>query len=364
MAVESKSDFEKEVRKYSEQFGGFGDFHIHGDRAYTRREEFYEGTGRSISEFGKLSLGEKQKLTWILHNSSAFGKESLRERMRRMIDDSLSFGVNKLYTTVDVTYNTGLRSLEVAEELKKEFEGKIDLKIGAYNPSGFKTGEKYKDRFELFEEAARRSDFLMGLAEKDRPKDHIGEQQHNWYLLNMGYKLGKPVHFHVGQENKPSDRTLELLMTDLEQIQDLDLRVSPKDFPEVVVVHAISSSCLPEEEFDIIAERMKERNVSLISCPRAAISMLQDSSVHSPIHNSIGNVWRFAAKGVHIKGLGVDNLDDIYIPASSPDVYDEVEDLANSLRFYNPKILAKVACGQPLDPFDIGIITETLFDKN
>ena len=62
--------------------------------------------------------------------------------------------------------------------------------------------------------------------------------------------------------------------------------------------------------------------------------------------------------------MGVDNLDDIYVPASSADVYDEAEDLANSLRFYKPRILAKVLCGEELDPFDRDAIRDSLFVKN
>lgn len=364
MVFQIKSDFEKDVRQHSEQFGGIVNVHVHGDRAYTYRNEFYTETGMSISQFGRLTLPEKQKLTWILHNSPAFEKDSLRERMTRMIEESIGFGVREIYTTVDVTYNTRLKSLEVAQKLKDEFKDQIELKIGAYNPSGFRKGDEYKDRFELFEEAAKKADFLMGLAEKDRTPDHIGEEQHNWYLLGLAYELGKPVHFHVGQENRQTDRTLELLLKNLEQFQDLYARVSPENFPEVVAVHAISSSCLPRDEFGGIARKMEERNVGLISCPRAALSMLQDTSMSAPIHNSIGDVWRFAVKGVRIKGLGTDNVDDIYIPASSADVYDEAEYLANALRFYNPRIIAKVLCGEPLDPFDIGEINNVLFNNH
>jgi len=364
MNYKPKSDFEREVRKYCGEFEGIVNAHVHGDRAYTRRNEFYAQTGRSISEFGKFTLPEKQGLTWALHTGPAFEKSSLRERVTRLIEESIFFGVRELFTTVDVTYNTFLTSLDVVEEVKDYFADRIKIHIGAYNPSGFRIDSKYKDRFELFEEAAERVDFLMGLAEKDRAPEHIGEEQHNWYMLGLSYRLGKPVHFHVGQENRPADKTLELLLKDLEQFQDLHARVSPEDFPEVVAVHAISSSCLSNEEFDKVALTMAERKVNLICCPRAAISMLQDGSVNAPIHNSIANVWRFATKGVQIKGLGTDNIDDIYVAASSADVYDEAEDLANSLRFYNPRIIAKVLCGEPLDPFDIGSIEEVLFNPH
>jgi len=356
-----KSEFEKEVRNFcNTEFGGkIINFHIHGDRAYTRRDKYYAHIGKSVSELSILTLSEKQKLTWALHNGLAFDPECIEERMVKLIEESKKFGVKEMWTTVDVTYNSRLKSLEIAEKLKKDCKGMV-LKIGAYNPSGFRKEDKYKERFELFEEAARRADFLVGLAEKDRNGNHIGERQHNWYMLNLAYGLNKPVHFHVGQENRPGDNTLELLLKDLEDIQDISLRVSPEKFPEVVAVHAISSSCKSEEQFHLTVEKMKERQVGLICCPRAAISMLQDRSIKAPIHNNIARVWDFVVKGVELKGLGVDNLDDIYIPASSADVYDEAEDLANSLRFYKSRILAKVLCGQELDPFDKGTIEQNL----
>ncbi|MBU2503629.1 MAG: hypothetical protein KJ879_01060 [Nanoarchaeota archaeon] len=363
MNLVPKSEFEREVRQYADEFGGIVNVHVHGDRAYTRRDEFYSATGKSISQFGGLTLPEKQRLTWILHKSRAFEEESLMERMGRLLEESIFFGVRELSTTVDVTYNTRLKSLEVAERLKGTYADRIKVGIGAYNPSGFRKGDGHKERFELFEEAAKRADFLVGLAEKDRSEDHIGEAQHNWYILNLAYELGKPVQFHVGQENRPTDKTLELLLTNLEQFQDLHLRVSPEDFPQVDAVHAISSSCLSSDDFDVVARKMEERRVGLISCPRAAISMLQDSSIVVPTHNSIANIWRLAINGVRIKGLGTDNIDDIYIPASSADVYDEAEDVANSLRFYNPRIIAKILCGVPLDPFDIAGINKDLFGR-
>jgi len=106
-----KSEFEEEVRKYCSEFGGMKNVHIHGDRAYTRRNEFYTETGKSLTELAKSTLPEKQKLTWKLHESSAFEPECIEERMTRMLDQSKRFGVKEVWTTVDVTYNTELKSL-------------------------------------------------------------------------------------------------------------------------------------------------------------------------------------------------------------------------------------------------------------
>jgi len=353
--MEVKSDFESEVREFAGEFGGLKNLHMHGDRAYTRRDSFYSHIGKSVAELDRLTLAEKQKLTWALHTGAAFHSDCIEERMTRLVDESLGFGAGEVGTTVDVTYNTKLSSLEVAERVRDNFQNRSKVLIGAYNPSGFKIKKDAPERFEYFEEAAKRADFLVALAEKDRAGGHIGEQQHNVYMLNLAYQLGKPVHFHVGQENRPTDLTTENLLDALEWVQDVQLMVDPIDFPRPYFVHAISPSCQPEDDFKRTLDRMVERDVGVVCCPRTAISMLQDRSRNAPIHNSIGRVLDFACAGIPVS-LGVDNLGDIYIPASSPDVYDEVEYLANALRFYNPRILAKIGCGAELDDFDRGTI--------
>ncbi len=65
--MEPKSEFEREVRKHCEEFGGIGNFHIHGDRAYTRRDDYYKHIGKSISELDRLTLPEKQRLVLSLY---------------------------------------------------------------------------------------------------------------------------------------------------------------------------------------------------------------------------------------------------------------------------------------------------------
>jgi cytosine/creatinine deaminase len=358
----SKSPFEERIREHCDEFGGIKNVHIHGDRAFTREDRFYAGTGKSVAQLGDLTLSAKQELTWALHEGEAFTPESIELRMRRLFDESIKYGVTEIWTTVDVTYNTKLKSLEVALKLKEEYSEKgLKVMIGAYNPSGFRANREHRDRMNLFEDAASQSDFLMGLAEKDRKLGHIGESTHNLDLLSLAAELKKPVHFHVGQENRPTDDTLELLLDCVDHYMDDDV-VPLESVPQISVVHAISTACKSDEEIEITAKRMKDRDIGLICCPRAAISMLQDRTMTAPIHNSIGPLFHFAMQGVRIEGLGVDNLFDIYIPASSPDVYDEVEDLANALRFYDERILAKIACGKPLDNFDRSHISKMLFN--
>lgn len=357
--IEPKSDFEARIMAFCSEFGGMKNFHIHGDRAYTRDDKFYAHIGKSVYELERLTLPEKQELTWALHRGSAFCPDCITERLTRLLTESEKSGVVELHTTTDVTYNTKLTSFNAARKLAREWKGRVDLKVGAYNPSGFRKGDSNLERFELFEEAAKKADFLVALAEKDRAPQHIGERQHNFYMLNLAYKFGKPVQFHVGQENRFGDVTVETLLQDIETVQDIQLRIDADKFPPLYIVHAISPFCKSEEEIDKIIRQMAERRIGLICCPRAAISMLQDRKEKTPTHNSVANIWRFAAEGVPVY-LGIDNLHDIYVPASSADPYDEAECVANALRYYRERLIAKVLCGMEFDPFDRGTLKNHL----
>lgn len=353
--MEAKTPYEESVRGFASDFGGFFNAHAHADRAFTRRDNFYEHVGKSVAEIERLPLKAKQSLVWALHQGSAFTPECVEERMRKVLDDSVKYGVSRLDTCVDVTYNVKLKAWEIIERLKKEYAGRIDLRMGAYNVAGFKDSEP--ERFEIFEEAARRGDFIVALAEKDDKPEHIGQRQHNFYMLNLALRLGKPVHFHVDQANSPTEHLTETLLEDMHCVFDLEHRL--QRYPETRAVHVISPSCYPEERFQLLCEGLQKYNVGVIVCPSAGISMKINRAESVPNHNCIARMWDFALREIPVF-LGTDNINDVFVPSSSPDIFDEIKEVTGHLRVYNPRILAKVACGKPLDDFDRGTIIASL----
>jgi hypothetical protein len=173
-------------------------------------------------------------------------------------------------------------------------------------------------------------------------------------MLKKGIELEKPIHFHIGQANSLDDtKGAELLFEDIDWVYNKLFRL--KDYPQNMLVHNISASCYPEEDFQKHCSQLKTYNLGVICCPSAALSMKQDRRHTAPIHNSIARVWDFILNEIPVY-LGTDNINDLFVPSSTPDLYDEVSDLTNSLRFYNPRILAKIACGKRLDNFDRGRI--------
>jgi cytosine/adenosine deaminase-related metal-dependent hydrolase len=350
-----KTGYEEEVRRHAQGFGGFFNAHAHGDRAFTYEDVYYTHIATSVSDIERLSLPEKQALVWALHTGSAFQSECLEQRMEGLLRDSIRFGVTRLDTAIDVTYNTQLKSLEVAERLKQRFSGEIDLRLGAYNVAGFRDSKP--ERFELFEEAAKRTDFLVALAEKDGKDGHIGEEQHNHYMLNLGLRFGIPVQFHVGQANHPKDRGAELLFQNMHEVYDKTHRLG--EYPRNWLVHDISAACYNTDDFERHCEEIKRFNLGVICCPTAAISMKQDRNTQAPIHNSIARIWDYALRKIPVL-LGTDNINDVFVPSSTPDLYDEALVLSHAGRFYNPRILAKIASGTELDDFDRGKIERAM----
>jgi cytosine/creatinine deaminase len=350
-----KSDYEAEIRRHASDFGGFFNAHAHADRAFTCEDKYYLHKGKSVSEIERLPLKAKQSLVWALHTGTAFELSCIEERLKRVIEDSMRYGVKRLDSCIDVTYNVNLKAWEIAEKLKREYAGRIDFRLGAYNVAGFKDSEP--ERFEIFEEAARRGDFIVALAEKDEKPGHIGERQHNFYMLNLGLRLGKPIHFHVDQANSPEEHLTETLLEDIHCVYDLEHRL--EKYPEVKAVHVISPSCYGEERFQRLCDGLQKYGVGVIVCPSAGISMKINRDEDVPNHNCLARMWDFALREIPV-ALGTDNINDVFVPSSTPDMYDEVRDVSGHLRFYNPRILAKVACGKPLDDFDRGTIRASL----
>jgi len=344
-----KTDFETEIRSFVREFGGFFNAHAHIDRAFTFDDKYLGHIGKTVSDLSGLTLAEKQDLVGAIHEGKAYEKEDLEERMKKVLDESIGYGVSKLHSCIDTTGSDKIKltALEIALKLKKEYKDKIDFKIGAYNVFGFKKDEP--ERWNFFVEAAKKSDFLVGLQERDEREGHIGEEQHVKRILELAYQLKKPAHFHVDQANIPDERRTEILLGGMHNL--FDVYYETCNYPEVWAVHVISPSCYPEDRFLRLCDNLVKYNIGVICCPSAGISMKPMKEKEARIHNAISRIWTMIFRGVNVY-LGSDNINDVFVPSSSPDMFDEVLRLADILRFYDTRILAKLAAGKKMNNFD------------
>ncbi len=347
-----KTIFECLVNK----FGGYVNNHSHIDRAYTLDRKYLEHKSMDPLEASSYSLKVKQNLTGDLHNGPAYETESLEERMRRVLDESIEHNISSITSFIDTTADrVGLSALEIALKLKKEYEDKIKLSTVSYPIFGFKPDDE--KRHEVFREASKLSDYIGGLPERDEPRDHIGYDEHLKTVLQTGIELNKEVHVHVDQANNPFE---EGTLTLIQAVRWLGIpKLYDDNTPSVWAVHSISPSCYSEEKFEKVLDGLKKYNIGVIVCPSAAISMRQLRPVKTPTHNSIARVLEMLESKIPVR-IGTDNISDVFMPSNTPDMYYEVWMLANSVRFYNPEILAKIATNTRLNDMDRELISKSL----
>ena len=141
---------------------------------------------------------------------------------------------------------------------------------------------------------------------------------------------------YVDQCNVPMEKETELFCDYVEKY---------KYHGRSRAIHCVSLACHPTAYQHQIARRLKELDIGVIVCPSAAISMTQHKEHNTPTHNSIAPVKVLVEEGVNI-GLGVDNVEDIFMPFCDGDMLFELRLLAEAERMYDPEVLTRIACNE------------------
>ncbi|MEX0688169.1 MAG: hypothetical protein WD072_05835 [Pirellulales bacterium] len=354
------TSFFTSLRNRIAALGGAWNAHLHLDRAGTLDETLrLLGEAGSPADRSALSLAAKHAIIPLIHASACYDPPRLRSRVAGYLDLLAAAGTTRADTVVDTTTDrVGLSALETLLDLKAACRGQLDLRVAAYSPLGFRDAEP--DRWALVEEGGMIADFVGGLPERDDRAvypDHIGYDESCRRLVTLSADLGKPLHLHVDQKNIASEDGTERA---LQAIADLRLAPPPAGAePTIWLVHAISPSAYDEPRFRDLVGRMVAHGVGVICCPSAAISMRQLRPVSSPTHNSIARVLELLAAGVPVR-VGSDNVCDITSPAGTTDLVQELFVLANTVRFYDEGVLAKLGAGVSLDAAERALVIEHL----
>lgn len=363
------SYYDEELLRAVADLGGFYNAHAHLDRAYTLQSEYLAHANTTPLEASTLPLSVKQNLVGKLHLGAAYMEEDLRRRMRRALEFQYALGTRRVDSCIDASPDIaedGLLAIRVALELKKEFSGRLDVRIGPNAIFGFKEGTR---RWSIYEEAARRSDFLCALPEKDHfsfldARDgKIGFRRHIAKVITLGAELGKRVDLHIDQANDPDERGTEILLEGLgnNPVDSwIDAPKMPDGSPGLRVIHMISPSAYFEDRFARLLEGLLAHNIGVVVCPTAAISMLQIRALSAPLHSSIARVLELAKKKVPVF-LGSDNVCDVFVPQGDGDMLTEIKMAGHAVRLAPPHIWAKIAAGMPLDDVDRARIGDTLY---
>ena len=351
----SASSFFTRLAEQTNALGGALNAHLHLDRAGTLDDSYF-GNRFRVLENCHISLHEKHHRIHELHAGKAYEPSDLITRVERTLSIMTSQGVIRADTMVDTTDDqVGLTALQTLRELKAGWRDRIDLRLAAYSPFGFKDSEP--GRWRVFEKAARTADFLGALPEaddRDEYPDHIGFDEHLTRMIDLARRRNMSLHVHVDQRNEASERGTERL------IEAVNRNVGPKSAdgaPMVWAVHMISPSTYDENRHRRLVDGLLDANIGVITCPSAAIGMRQLRAVNSPTFNSIPRILDLLAAGVHVR-VGCDNIDDICSPSTTADLTDELFILSAALRFYNTQVLARLASGTLLSADERALVIE------
>ena len=328
---------------------GLYNAHSHCDRAYTYPPTESENILVLGIDPSEHSMREKQNLS----EQISYHPAVLEQRMRKVFDNSIGYKVATIVSCFNIgpkLPENGMIALNAVNKLKQEYQKKgLRIISLAYPMYGFRHDKP--ERWKLLEEAIQMADGVATLPERDSVRfygaseNHIGFKSNIQRTVELTIKTQKVIQIHLDQQNNPEEKGTEILMN----IIEFNEKIGKNEYlrsgePKVWAVHSVSTSCYTLERIQRLAQKMAEYNVGLVVCPSAALSMKQMSNYTTPLHNSIAKAIHFLAHGVHVR-IGTDNICDMYMPFNTESVTRQIEALADSLRFYDPEILAHLATG-------------------
>lgn len=359
LPVNRRTPFFEQLYAYIEDFGGLFNAHLHLDRALTLGVT--APPGQTYDPTVHVSLHEKHRRIADIHAGPAYDLEKLEARVDSCLDAMVACGTVRADTMVDVSDDrVGLTALDCLSAIRDRRRGEIDLRVASYTPFGF-TDDR-PQRWDLMVEGAKRADFLGFLPEADdraEYPDHIGFKAHCHRALDLAMELDKPAHVHLDQRNEPSERGAEQL---LEAVAESRTYSPPTGEPLIWGVHMISPTTYDEGRFAALVDGLKAANIGVICCPTAAIGMRQLRPIQTPTDNCFPRVLDFLAAGIPVR-LASDNIADACSPSTTADLVDEVIVLSGACRFYDPRVLARLACGQPLEPAELETVRHHLAEN-
>lgn len=288
----------------------------------------------------KYSLKDKQKRIKLLHENF-YLKNSLFFRYKKVLNSlilSSHFDVhikNYSYSFIDVSSDIFDLALKELIDAYETFQYKNQIVVN-FIPYYVDSLFKNKD-FALFKDICsdyRENEMFAGVGflpdldcennDKKRLYDYFNK------VFNSFIDIGD-IYFHIDQENNPQSQQTNILLSFIsENFKNSKLNNN------IRLVHVLSPSSYSETDFEKHIDKLKEfkDKISIIVCPIATLSNEQNRDICSPTHNSIARVLDYYNKGIKIN-IGIDNVEDMFIPFNTYNIIDQVFVMANAIRYYN-----------------------------
>lgn len=295
--------------------GGFKPLHAHFDKSNVITPDI-------LMQAQRESMQDK----WDTYNKikANYTYQDVYDRAEKCIFSLIKQNVTVTRTFADADSIIGQMCVDAILQLKEDFKTIIDIEIAVQPIQGVAKSKDYK----AFRLACSKADLVGGLPSRDPdPEEHLN------VLFDIAEDFSLPLDVHVDQLNSPDEKETQLLL-DVQKNRNIKQKVN--------AIHSISLACHSETYQNIIAKRLAEQNVGVIICPSAGLSMKPLKSHIAPIHNSIAPLQVLYKHGVKM-ALGIDNINDLYMPLVDGDMWFESRLLMESTRCYDLNLISDIA---------------------
>ena len=305
-----KKYFLKEV----DNLGGFKPLHAHLDKSNII-------TPKLLAEAQRASMQDK----WYLYRSlkEKYTYQDVYNRAEKSLHLLIKQHIIYVRTFVDADKIVGQMCIDALRQLKEDYKDVIDIDIAIQPLEGVIDSQSRR----AFEKACSKADYVGGLPSRDQDS-----AEHLRILFDIANKYNLPVDIHADQLNSPLEKETELV---------INIKKECAFKNKVNTVHSISLSCHPKEYQKHIANELYNNDIGVIVCPSAALSMIPQP-YQAPVHNSIAPLKLLIDSGVQV-GLGIDNINDLFMPLVDANMWFECRLLMEATRFYDLEKIVKVA---------------------
>lgn len=245
------------------------------------------------------SLQEAIRITAEL--KKGFTRDDMWDRSLATIQRAIHKGVTHMRCHAEVDPILGLKSVEVALELKDRVKSCLDLQIVVFPQEGI---FQAPGTDELMEEALRLGvDAVGGIPYQDsNPKEHID------LVFKLGERYNVPIDFHADFSDNPEDRTI---------LNIADRTIASGMQGLVSAGHVTSLGSLPLPEACRAIERIAQADISIMCLPATDL-YINGRGDREKIRRGLTPVRLLLEHGVNVT-VGVNNVRNPFTPFGRAD---------------------------------------------
>ncbi|RLF35693.1 MAG: hypothetical protein DRM99_04175 [Thermoplasmata archaeon] len=290
----------------------FIDPHLHLDKALI---------SEVVRENKSGTLAESIEIIW--NKKKNYTISDIVERGSKVIKWGILNGTTFFRSHVDVDTIGGLIPLKGILELKKKFEGIVDIQIVAFPQEGIL---KDPGTEKLMRQAMKLgADVVGGMPYNEYTDDD--SKKHIDICFEIAKEFDKDIDMHVDEDDSPNARTLQYLAAKT---------IKEKYFGRVTAGHTCALSAYDPYYAAKIISMLKEAKINMITNPATNL-MLEGRRDLQPIRRGITRIKELLAAGINVC-YGQDCLKDTFYPTWGQEDMLEVGLItAHAAQFTQPK---------------------------